>query len=127
MPRPRSPRKISSRPVVPLFKPGGVRARSQVSLGGDEFEALRLADLERLQQADAAARMGISRQTFGRVLLSARRKVAEAIVRGRALRIDADYSGDPEVQELVRAGRCGADPARCARCGQDLVQLGRGA
>jgi predicted DNA-binding protein (UPF0251 family) len=125
MARPRSPRKITSQPVVPLFKPGGVRARSQVKLGDDEFEALRLSDLERLQQADAAARMGISRQTFGRVLLSARRKVAEAIILGRALRIESAGLAADDAQDFMRAGRCGADPARCARCGQDLVQLGR--
>lgn len=125
MPRPRSPRKIASQPVVPLFKPGGVRATSQVKLGDDEFEAIRLADLERLQQTEAAARMGISRQTFGRVLLSARRKVAEALIHGRALRIDSRTLAAEGASALVRAGRCGTDPARCATCGQDLVQLGR--
>ena len=54
----------------------------------DELEALRLADLESLYQEQAAGRMKVSRQTFGRIVESARRKVAEALVEGKALRID---------------------------------------
>jgi predicted DNA-binding protein (UPF0251 family) len=123
VPRPRSPRIVGAQPVAPLFKPGGVRARSQVRLGDDEFEAIRLADLERMQQAQAARRMGVSRQTFGRVLGSARRKVAEALVHGRALRIDFS-PGAAGAQPPLHGTGCSADPARCARCGEELVQLG---
>ena len=54
----------------------------------DEFEAIRLADGEGLYQQDAAARMDVSRATFGRILEAARRKVAEALVHGHFLRID---------------------------------------
>ncbi len=118
MSRPRSPRTIGSHPLAPLFKPGGIRAPSQVRLGEDEFEALRLADVEGLQQADAAPRMGISRQTFGRVLASARRKLARALVFGLALRIDGPPGPSP-----VRPRACGADAHECARCSQRLVQL----
>jgi len=121
MARPRSPRTVASRPAFPLFKPGGVRAPAQVRLGADEFEALRLADLDGLQQGDAARRMGISRQTFGRVLASARRRVASALVRGLALRIEGAPGAAPPG---VRAA-CGADAPTCARCAQPLVQLGR--
>jgi predicted DNA-binding protein (UPF0251 family) len=125
MARPRSPRTVTALPVAPLFKPGGVRARSQIRLGDDEFEAIRLADLEQLQQVDAAARMGVSRQTFGRVLLAARRKVAEALVHGRALRIEISPSL-PGADALRRPdGGCGANGERCDRCGQELVQLAR--
>ncbi len=56
----------------------------------DEFEAIRLADLERLYHEQAAEKMGISRQTFGRILEAARSKVAKALARGLALRIEAD-------------------------------------
>ncbi len=56
-------------------------------LGLDEFEALRLADLEGLYHADAAARMGVSRATFGRILANARRIVADALVGGKAIGI----------------------------------------
>jgi len=54
----------------------------------DELEAMRLVDLDGLYQEDAGARMGVSRQTLGRILESARRKVAGALVMGRALRIE---------------------------------------
>lgn len=54
----------------------------------DEAEALRYADLEGMYQEDAARNMGISRQTFGRIIESARRKVAAAILQGRTLRIE---------------------------------------
>ena len=54
----------------------------------DEFEALRLSDLEGLYQEQAAAQMNVSRATFGRILRSAHRKVADAIVHGKAMRIE---------------------------------------
>jgi uncharacterized protein len=59
----------------------------EVALAVDELEALRLADLDGLYHGDAAERMGVSRATFGRIVETARRKVAEALVRGKALKI----------------------------------------
>lgn len=56
----------------------------------DELEAIRLADYEGLYHEEAAARMQISRPTFGRILSTARNKVAEAIVDGKALRIETN-------------------------------------
>lgn len=124
MSRPRSPRHVTSRPVVPLFKPGGIRAARQIHLGADEFEALRLADVEGLQQAEAAARMGVSRQTFGRVLASARRKAATALVRGLALRIEGASRPGSDARTAL-ASRCGSNSDDCARCTQPLVRLRR--
>jgi predicted DNA-binding protein (UPF0251 family) len=120
MARPRSPRTVAAHPSFALFKPGGVRAPAQVRLGADEFEAIRLADLDGLRQEEAAPRMGISRQTFGRVLASARRKVAAALVRGLALRVDGAPGSAPGPSGGVL---CGADALECARCAQPLVQL----
>lgn len=54
----------------------------------DEFEALRLADLDGLYQEKAAAEMNVSRPTFSRIIASARLKVADALVHGKALRIE---------------------------------------
>ena len=54
----------------------------------DEFEAIRLADFEGLYQDQAAGKMNISRQTFGRVIDSGHKKVAEVLVKGKALRIE---------------------------------------
>lgn len=59
----------------------------EVDLELDEVEAMRLADIEGLYQADAALRMGVSRQTFGNIIARAHRKVALAILQGKALRI----------------------------------------
>ena len=72
------------------MKPAGVPVREleEVILGFDEAEALRLADLEGLYQEAAARSMGVSRQTFGRIIETARRKTADAILNGKALRID---------------------------------------
>jgi predicted DNA-binding protein (UPF0251 family) len=73
-----------------LLKPAGIPARSsgEVTLGLDEAEALRLADLEGLYHEKAAETMRISRATFGRIIETARRKVAEAIVGAKAIRIE---------------------------------------
>ncbi len=54
----------------------------------DELEALRLADYEGLYHEDGAARMKISRQTFGRILNQAHKKIAECLLKGKALRIE---------------------------------------
>lgn len=60
----------------------------EMSLDLDELEALRLADYEGLYHQESALRMAVSRATFGRIVASARRKVAEAIIKGMALRIE---------------------------------------
>lgn len=90
MPRPFCPRWIGHVPGATYFKPAGVPLRmlEEVTLTLDELEALRLADLEGLYQEQAAERMKISRPTFARVIESARRKVADALTRGKALRLE---------------------------------------
>lgn len=90
MPRPHRCRRIQGGPAAPVFKPAGTPLRELVTLAMtlDELEALRLADLEGLYQEAAAARMGVSRSTFSRIVASAHRKVAEALVQGRALTIE---------------------------------------
>ena len=72
-----------------LFKPAGVPTREleQLRLAVDEFEAIRLVDLEGLTHEQAAEVMGVSRQTVGRVLERGRCKVAEALVGGKAILI----------------------------------------
>jgi predicted DNA-binding protein (UPF0251 family)/predicted Fe-Mo cluster-binding NifX family protein len=81
---------VDAAPGVRLFKPQGIPARllEEIYLSLEGYEALRLADLEGLRQDEAADRMKVSRQTFGRVLAEARRAVTEAIVRGLVLRIE---------------------------------------
>ena len=88
--RPLHCRRIGCDPDVLHFKPAGVPSRllEQVRLSLDELEALRLADQEGKYHADAAADMGISRQTFGRIITAARRKVAEALITGKEILIE---------------------------------------
>jgi len=83
MARPPKQRCVHCKPVSVYFKPIGV------ALAPDELEALRLADLDGLYQADVALQMGVSRQTVGNILERAHRKVADALIHGKALRIDA--------------------------------------
>lgn len=91
MPRPRKCRAILATPDVTYFKPRGVPLRelAEADLPLDGFEAIRLADYEGLCHEEAAERMQVSRQTFGRILSAARATVARAVVCGMALRIHA--------------------------------------
>jgi predicted DNA-binding protein (UPF0251 family)/predicted Fe-Mo cluster-binding NifX family protein len=94
MPRPKKCRLVNAPPGVRIFKPQGIPARTleEVYLPFEGYEALRLSDLEGLLHNEAAARMQVSRQTFGRILSDARRTVTEAIIRGLVLRIEGgDY------------------------------------
>ena len=90
MARPCCRRRVGFTPEITRFKPAGVPARElrDVVTSLDELEAMRLADVEGLYHVEAAEHMGVSRATFGRVLESARRKVATALVAGHALRFE---------------------------------------
>jgi len=107
MARPFCCRRVASEPESNYFKPRGIPLSSleEVTMTVDEFEALRLADLEGLYQEQAAERMGISRPTFGRIVESAHRKVADALVNGKALKIEG---GEVKMlgQRLFRCNDC---------------------
>jgi len=60
----------------------------EVVMALDEFEAMRLADLDGMYQEDAAKQMNVSRPTFSRIIEAAHRKIADALVHGKALRIE---------------------------------------
>ena len=79
-------RRICHIPQSKLFRPEH-GARQSVVLALEEVEALRLADLETMDQDTAAGRMGVSRATFQRILRSARRQVADALVNGKTVEI----------------------------------------
>lgn len=90
MPRPKKSRNIRCNPNVYYYKPRGIPMRElkEIILDADELEAIRLADYENLFHEDAAAKMNISRQTFGRIIKTARNKIAEGILQGKAIRIN---------------------------------------
>jgi predicted DNA-binding protein (UPF0251 family) len=132
MPRPRCLRRIFCLPGVTYFKPAGVPLRmlEEVVVTLDEVEALRLADLEGLYQEKAAEQMKISRPTFSRLIESAHKKVAEALVGGKALRLEG---GPVQVKggmtmpgrDATPTGGQGTGPARQGR-GLGMGPYGRG-
>lgn len=101
--RPPRCRRVSFVPEATYFKPAGVPMRilEEIPLSVDEAEAIRLKDLEGLEQEEGADKMGISRPTFQRILASARQKVADALLNGKAIRIEG---GNFEL--VVRRFRC---------------------
>jgi predicted DNA-binding protein (UPF0251 family) len=96
-------RKVSFIPPITYFKPAGipVTALSEVKLLVEEAEAIRLKDLEGLEQEECAQKMNISRTTFSRILDSARQKIADALLNGKAISIEG---GNYEM--AVRRFRC---------------------
>ena len=101
MPRPKKCRRVCGLPACREFAPRGTGCAGEpVALGLDEFETIRLIDLEGLQQEQAAVQMGVARTTVQAMYNTARRKIAACLVDGRALRIEG---GDVAVCEK-RAG-----------------------
>lgn len=90
MVRPIKPRHIKGQPCVFYFKPQGVPLciLDEETLMPDEFEALNLYSIKNLDQKSAARTMGISQPTFARILQRAYKKIAQAIVQGKAIKIE---------------------------------------
>jgi len=136
--RPVKWRKIENVPAVSRFVPAGRTAAegAENTLKLEELEAVRLKDLEGLEQGECADRMEISRATFQRILLCAREKIADSLVNGKAIQI----SGGHFTQHIcmVRCMRCGyqwmerfedlnameAGKGRCPRCGSGELACG---
>lgn len=91
MPRPCRRRRVRGRPNSSYFKPAGVRKRDldQSVLAIDEFEAVRLVDLNEESQENAGKKMDVSQATLSRILKSGRKKIADAIVNGKAIKINS--------------------------------------
>ena len=89
MTRPIKPRRISFNPHVTYFKPRAVPLSllEEVEIGKDELEALRLCDLKNMDQDEAAKRMKVSQSTLQRILTSARQKMSEALIKGKAIKV----------------------------------------
>jgi predicted DNA-binding protein (UPF0251 family) len=97
-------RRVGFLPQVTYFKPAGIPLANiqEVRLSVEEAEAIRLKDIEALEQDECAQKMSVSRSTFARILLSARQKMADALLNGKAIRIEG---GNYEM--AVRRFRCG--------------------
>jgi len=110
MARPTKWRKIEQVPAVSRFVPDGAGGGPENLLKLEELEAVRLKDLEGLEQGACAERMAVSRPTFQRILLSAREKIADSLVNGKALHI----TGGHFTQNI-----CGF---RCRQCGHEWME-----
>jgi predicted DNA-binding protein (UPF0251 family) len=131
MPRPCRRRWIGCMPHAKVFgpRPNPSGGEAVVTLGLDEFEAIRLADAQGLSQEQAAEEMNVSRPTFGRILESARRKVAQALVHAKTVVIE----GGPVEMVSKRKFLCytchhtwevpfgTARPSVCPKCQSNLV------
>lgn len=133
MPRPKKKRNIVCSPGISYFKPRGVPLRSirEVAITMDEYEAIRLADLLGLAHEEAGQRMGVSRATFGRIVQNARRSVAEALVKGMAIKIeDGRYNSLEDRIVAYMCEECGrrwefheeSDLEKCPRCSHENLQ-----
>ena len=109
MPRPIKCRRVAHIPGTIYFKPAGIPLSEldEVVVSVDEIEAIRLKDIEGLEQEQGAEKMNISRPTFQRMLTSARGKIADALINGKAIRIDG---GNVEMAQ---------HRFRCAKDGQE--------
>ena len=89
MPRPRLCRRIQFNPNITYFKPQGVPMRflEVIELSSEELEALRLKNIEGLEQTEAAEKMNTSQSTFQRILCSGYKKITEALIEGKAIKI----------------------------------------
>ena len=96
-------RKVGFLPQITYFKPAGVALTTleEERISVEEAEAMRLKDLEDLELEDCARRMNISRTTFSRILSSARRRIADALLNGKAIRIEGG-----NFKMAVRRFRC---------------------
>ena len=107
LPRPTRCRRICAEPAYDSFRPDGIDSGGEVVMTLDEYEAIRLIDLQHATQEQCAAQMMVARATVTSIYDAARRKVAEALVHGRGLLIQG---GDFAVCE--HSGHC------CGCCGQ---------
>ena len=132
MARPFKCRRVAFMPEVTYFKPAGIplRALEEIRLTVEEAEAIRLKDLEGLEQEEGAGKMNVSRPTFQRVLASARQKVADALLNGKALRTEG---GNFELTHHRFRCQCGHEwevespdsisPAFCPTCRTPGIEL----
>ncbi len=125
MPRPPKVRRVEYMPSITYFKPAGIPMREleEVILAVEELEAVRLKDLEGLEQEEGAIRMGVSRSTFQRILVSAREKIADALVSGKALRVEGGTF--KLAKRVLKCKKCGHEAetqkdSQCPSCGERL-------
>lgn len=90
MPRPKLCRRVGFNPNITYFKPRGIPLNEleEVTLSIEGVESVRLKDFEGLEQEECARKMNISQPTFHRVLISARKAISDALINGKAIKIE---------------------------------------
>jgi len=119
MPRPRKWRKVCGLPENSRFGPLGAPANAEhfVKMTVDEYETIRLIDLEGFTQEECASQMNIARTTVQGIYAEARKKLAESLVNGKVLLIEG---GEYRLCDGLGQG-CGAGGCRRLRCGRDFT------
>ena len=107
MPRPPRCRRICGAPQVDTFCPNGCENTEPILLTLDEYEVIRLVDLEQQTHEQCAAQMDISRSTVQEIYESARRKIAACLVHGKPLHITGGNYRICGGREAAHCGRCG--------------------
>ncbi|WP_027398342.1 DUF134 domain-containing protein [Anaerovorax odorimutans] len=112
MARPTKLRKIENIPTIPYFIPSDkdIPSVQRNILKLEELEAIRLKDLEGLEQEECAAKMEVSRPTFQRILISAREKIADSLINGKIIHIE----GGNFTRNICSV--------RCSNCGKEWLE-----
>ena len=130
MPRPRVFRKISKEPEIRCFKPEkeNLELLEPIEITIDEFEAIRLRDYHDVQQKKSAEIMEISQPTFHRILTSARKKIAKALIEGNTIVIvGGDYIADKKTYKCNVCGFEWSNPKKeyekCLECEAEDIDI----
>lgn len=125
MVRPRRRRRVRGGPRVHSFTPKKASDKERVILNVEELESIRLSDYLGLEQKEAAQKMGISQPTFSRNLEKARKKIAQALVKGQPIKIEG---GNYQILKHFSCFECGNSwegprEIPCPNCGSEKVKL----
>jgi uncharacterized protein len=121
MSRPRKWRKVCCLPQSNLYGPlnGSIIGNEMLTMTVEEYETIRLIDLEGLTQEECAERMSVARATVQKIYNDARIKLAESLVNGNMLKIEGgDYKLYDESEQVNGCRRC-----RRSRCGRGLMEV----
>jgi len=132
MPRPFCHRRVGFQPGYSYFKPRGIPVDElpEIILTLDEIEAIRLADLNGMYQEQAAKCMNVSRPTFGRIIDSAHKKIADALVNGKVLKIETGVTEFAETKWFkckechteIEIPKQGPNLTHCPKCGNRYMK-----
>ena len=120
MPRPRKGKKVCCLPEINLYGPLKLQRENNKCLlmSVEEYETIRLIDLEKLTQEECGERMQVARTTIQKIYTDAREKVAESLVNGCILKIEGgDYQLYSEIEKPMGCGSC-----RRSRCGRGRME-----